>query len=97
MYELLLDEDEKGAWEYEVFCALADHLASRLEVRRRSAKTFQVRTLRLFRKETELHHNLAILQNTRTQAYWVLDGHDWIRPFTLNLRAFALDPAAARC
>jgi hypothetical protein len=91
VYELLLDEDEKGLWEYEVFGALACHLASRLKLRRTDAKAFGARQPGFARERIELHHNLAVLRHRLTRRYWVLDSHDWIAPFNSSLQAFALD------
>ena len=93
MLDFYLDRNQRGAWEYELFLAIARHLDSAVApTRLRSAKTFLVRGPFWRRhREVELHHNLAVIQHRWTRQYWVLDGNDWVTPFNDNIRDFTRD------
>lgn len=92
MYVFHRDDERRGVWEHDVFESLLEHLRARgLRVEPRSRATFDVRRGLWRRKRVELGHNLALLQQRLTRRYWVIDGSDWVLPFTDHVQAFAGD------
>lgn len=92
MYAFYVDDERRGVWEYDVFQSLLAHLRARgLHVERYSRPAFDVRPGRWRRKPIELSHSLAVLQHRLTRGYWVIDGSDWVLPFSNHVQAFAAD------
>jgi hypothetical protein len=92
MYAFIIDDTRRGVWEYDVFQSLLAHLRARgLRVELRSQPAFEARVGPWRRKSVELSHNLAVLQQRLTRRYWVVDGGDWVLPFSDHVQAFAAD------
>lgn len=83
----------RGVWEHPVFLALASYLQARgVAIEVEYTATVALRWAGLRPRRMTLHHSAAIIDDTETGRFAVLDCHDWVTPFDVNIRDFAWDP-----
>lgn len=95
MFLMLVNSENEGVWEYHIFMELLAYLKSvDLDIELQSAESFPVENPASMPTTFRLEHSFAIICHATTKRYSVLDCHDWVTPFNVNIETLAHD---ARC